>query len=226
MINESLAKSDSTPRGALIVLEGCDRAGKSTQCMRLVDHLNNSGIPAQLFRFPDRSTAIGQCINDYLTNANGVQELSDQAIHLLFSANRWESMDAMRAALNSGITLIVDRYAYSGVAFSCAKGLDYEWCKSSDIGLLSPDAVLFMDLPAKVMISRGGFGQERYETVYFQQKVRLQFDRWIGASDSEWIVVDACPGPDVVFENVLDIVRRVIDNAGHAELRADLFCST
>lgn len=35
----------------------------------------------------------------------------------------------METKLKSGTTLIVDRYSYSGVAFSSAKGLDIEWCK-------------------------------------------------------------------------------------------------
>lgn len=35
----------------------------------------------------------------------------------------------MESKLLSGTTLVVDRYSYSGVAFSAAKGLDIEWCK-------------------------------------------------------------------------------------------------
>lgn len=35
----------------------------------------------------------------------------------------------MESKLKSGTTLVVDRYSYSGVAFSSAKGLDIEWCK-------------------------------------------------------------------------------------------------
>ena len=41
-------------RGALIVFEGCDRSGKSTQCKKLVEALNNDGIKAKLWRFPGR----------------------------------------------------------------------------------------------------------------------------------------------------------------------------
>ena len=39
-------------RGALIVLEGCDRSGKSTQCKKLVEALRESGNQAELMRFP------------------------------------------------------------------------------------------------------------------------------------------------------------------------------
>ena len=40
----SSARCESMMRGALIVLEGVDRAGKSTQCQKLVDHIRNSGV--------------------------------------------------------------------------------------------------------------------------------------------------------------------------------------
>jgi dTMP kinase len=46
--------------------------------------------------------------------------------------------------LQKGNFIILDRYAYSGVAFTSAKGLDYEWCKNSDRGLPRPDMVFFL----------------------------------------------------------------------------------
>jgi dTMP kinase len=42
-------------RGAFVVLEGCDRAGKSTQCQKLVENLEASGIPAKYIKFPGNS---------------------------------------------------------------------------------------------------------------------------------------------------------------------------
>lgn len=74
-------------RGALIVLEGLDRSGKSSQCSRLVSHLEGKGISVEAWRFPDRRTNIGTMISSYLANES---QLDDQAVHLLFSANRWE----------------------------------------------------------------------------------------------------------------------------------------
>ena len=47
--------SRAISRGALIVFEGCDRSGKSTQCKKLVDALNGDGIKAKLLRFPGRA---------------------------------------------------------------------------------------------------------------------------------------------------------------------------
>ncbi|XP_021771199.1 thymidylate kinase-like [Chenopodium quinoa] len=45
-------------RGALVVLEGLDRSGKSSQCIQLLSHLQSIGCSAELWRFPDRNTAI------------------------------------------------------------------------------------------------------------------------------------------------------------------------
>ncbi|KAG5461819.1 MAG: thymidylate kinase-domain-containing protein [Olpidium bornovanus] len=158
-------------------------------------------------------------INGYLSNTH---DLDDRAVHLLFSANRWEAMYApagcsrisvreeglrwpiflsnfqvcrtsrktkpctrksMSESLKKGVTLVVDRYAFSGVAFSAAKGLDVEWCKAPDRGLLTPDLVFYLDLNTSDAVSRGGFGNERYETFAFQEAVRkvfhlLRTDEW------------------------------------------------
>lgn len=77
----------SDARGALIVLEGLDRSGKTSQSSRLLSYLEGLGHSAESWRFPDRNTGVGQMISSYLTNES---QLDDRAIHLLFSANRWE----------------------------------------------------------------------------------------------------------------------------------------
>ncbi|KAL8470211.1 hypothetical protein ACS0TY_032901 [Phlomoides rotata] len=138
---ESSKQSDS--RGALIVLEGLDRCGKTSQCSRLLSYLEELGHAVESWRFPDRNTGVGQMISSYLANDS---HLDDHAIHLLFSANRWEKRSLMESKLRSGTTLIVDRYSFSGVAFSSAKGLDVEWCKAPDAGLLAPDLVVYLDI--------------------------------------------------------------------------------
>ena len=79
--------ADAPSRGAFVVFEGVDRCGKSSQTKQLVEALNARGIAAELWCYPDRTTDIGKMINAYLTNN---ADLSDAAVHLLFSANRWE----------------------------------------------------------------------------------------------------------------------------------------
>lgn len=59
------------------------------------------------------------------------------------------------------------------------KGLPYDWCKSSDIRLIRPDVVIYLQAPLGVLIQRGDYGLERYEKVEFQTKVKEQFDKMI-----------------------------------------------
>lgn len=58
-------------------------------------------------------------MNKYLQNRE--MKYPDEAIHLLFAANRWEMRDQILDDLEKGVTLVCDRYAYSGVAYSAAK---------------------------------------------------------------------------------------------------------
>ena len=193
-------------RGAFILFEGVDRCGKTTQSTKLVEALKSSGVNAELWRYPDRTTSMGQMINSYLQSKT---EMDDGAIHLLFAANRWEKRAAMEAKLAEGVTLVVDRYSYSGVAFTAAKGipgLDLEWCKSPEVGLLRPDAVLYLNMPVEAAAARGGFGEERYETSDLQKAVRANFDK---LREDWWTIVDATGTVDEVHA----ACRAVADDA-------------
>ncbi|KAJ3503781.1 hypothetical protein NLJ89_g8282 [Agrocybe chaxingu] len=127
----------------------------------------NGGTDATLFKFPDRRTAIGQMIDAYLRSTS---ELDDHAIHLLFSANRWELASTIEKLLTAGTTVVCDRYAFSGISFSASKVnadgtpiLPFEWCRSPDVGLPAPDLVLFFDITPEKAKERGGYGEERLE---------------------------------------------------------------
>lgn len=102
-------------RGAFIVVEGLDRAGKTTQVKKLADKLYALGRNIKMMRFPgitaaliclplslltcllpDRTSPIGTMINSYLQSQT---DMDDHVIHLLFSANRWESAYILRSSI-------------------------------------------------------------------------------------------------------------------------------
>lgn len=201
-------------RGALIVFEGCDRSGKSTQCNLLLKSLEEKGHSVKLLKFPDRTTVIGKMIDDYLSCK---KEVDDHAVHLLFSANRWENVQMMKDLLFSGTTVLVDRYAYSGVAFTAAKqGFDIEWCKCSDMGLPRPDAVLYLTLSSEAAAKRGGFGVERYEQTDFQKKVAANFDK---LKDEDWRVIDADKSVEDLHRELENICLSQISDSVSKKLR-------
>jgi len=168
-----------------------------------VETLNKTGCTTEMMRFPDRSTGIGSVINSYLTCS---EELDDRAIHLLFSANRWETEKQIQRSLAAGTNIIIDRYAYSGVAFSAAKpGLSLNWCKQPDVGLPRPDLVVFMDVTEEVAKQRGGFGEERYEVAEFQRRVRQNYKQ---LKDEIWVEVCADGSLEEVESKLLDIITK------------------
>lgn len=194
-------------RGPFIVVEGLDRSGKSTQTALLLARLEAAGIPAKLLKFPDRTTSIGQMINGYLQSTT---DLDDHAIHLLFSANRWEFASTVEQLLNAGVAVICDRYAFSGIAFSAAKGLSYEWCRSPEINLPAPDLTVFLDITPEKAKERGGYGEERYEKEALQKEVRRVFGRIakeILQDGGKWVTLDAGKERVVVSEDVWGLVE-------------------
>ncbi|XP_039031878.1 thymidylate kinase-like isoform X2 [Hibiscus syriacus] len=196
----SAMDASNESRGALVVFEGLDRSGKTSQCGRLLSYLEGLGHSIELWRFPDRTTSVGKMISAYLSNES---QLDDHTIHLLFSANRWEKRSMMEMKLKAGTTLIVDRYSYSGVAFSSAKGLDFEWCKAPEIGLIAPDLVLYLEIPPEKAAERGGYGGERYEQLKFQKKVAQHYKL---LEDSSWKIIDASQSMEDVEKQVKETV--------------------
>ncbi|XP_046418404.1 thymidylate kinase [Neodiprion fabricii] len=196
----------TTKRGALLVLEGCDRAGKSTQVQKLVTELNARGISAEVRRFPDRTTEVGKIIDKYLSR---VVDLPPETVHLLFSSNRWEKYTEMRKTILSGTTLVVDRYAASGAAYTAATtGKDLSWCKEPDRGLPKPDLVALLEISDDVQASRANWGSERFERSELQQKVRSSLHQLM---DESWVTVDANDDIDKVHAKLLALALSAIE---------------
>ncbi|KIJ55507.1 hypothetical protein M422DRAFT_151630 [Sphaerobolus stellatus SS14] len=210
-------------RGAFIVIEGLDRSGKTTQTALLEKQLSTGATRQVMFlKFPDRTTSIGKMIDNYLRSQS---ELDDRAIHLLFSANRWELASTIEGLLNSGTTIICDRYAFSGIAFTFAKSrlasatsaqktLTYEWCRNPDAGLPAPDLTLFLDISPEAAKARGGYGDERYEKEVLQRRVREIFGRIstdVIESGGRWVNIDAGQEVENVAQAIWKEVERYTD---------------
>ncbi|XP_014558783.1 hypothetical protein COCVIDRAFT_93599 [Bipolaris victoriae FI3] len=206
-------------RGKLIVFEGLDRAGKSTQCEKLVADLQNDGVKVRHMRFPDRTTPIGQMINSYLS---GQSDQEDHVIHLLFSANRWEAAPSIRADLAAGTTVIIDRYYYSGCVYSAAKqnpNMSLEWCRKPDVGLPRPDLCLFLDISADDAAKRGGFGTEKYEKKDMQDRVRELFETLMQKKEGEdFVRIDAGASLEEVAAKVREQADRCIERVAKGQL--------
>ena len=115
--------------------------------------------------------------------------------------------------LESGKDVILDRYAYSGVAYTRAQGLDIQWCESSDVGLPTPDLVIFLSLTDPS--TREAFGIERYEVPALQAKVLQVFNERFDGVCKEWSVLHV-DGMSIeqVHEKVLEKVDAIPQDLG------------
>ena len=164
--------------------------------------------------------------------------MDDKAVHLLFSANRWESKARIESTLASGKSIVCDRYAYSGVAFSAAKpGMDMEWCATPDRGLPAPDCVIYLDLSVEQAMARGEFGAERYEKEDFQRNVAANFkllmskDRSCGdesgtssallkgSGGTPWHVLDASKSMDDLHADIKALSLEALAQAARTPVR-------
>ncbi|OKL64415.1 hypothetical protein UA08_00420 [Talaromyces atroroseus] len=202
-------------RGALVVVEGLDRAGKSSQCELLYRSLLALNYKTKYIRFPekDRSTPIGKQIDSYL---RGQSQLDDHSIHLLFSANRWEVAQSIQDDIADGVTVIVDRYSYSGAVYSASKGnpnLSLHWAWQPEVGLPRPDLCLFLSISPEDAAKRGGYGVERYETDCMQRRVRDLFLSLLDLPHNDEIcVIDAGRPVDEVAQDILEPVLECMKN--------------
>lgn len=158
-------------RGLFVVIEGLDRAGKNTLISQLVEELRQTG-PVEAIEFPNRTTPTGKLIDQFLKKEI---TLDDWVIHDLYAENRREKQAWILETLMAKKTIICGRYAYSGACYTAAKGYALEECLVADKGNIAPDLVLFLDTPVDAIGHRPGFGNERYEQLDFQARVREQF---------------------------------------------------
>lgn len=125
----------------------------------------------------------------------------------------------LRTLLEAGTTVVCDRYAYSGVAFSGAKpGMDVEWCKQSDVGLPRPDKVIFLELAVEDAQRRGAYGAERYEKVEMQSRVLNNF-RVLREQEGDWLVVDAKRTVEDIHAELFDVAQRVVESSAASPIR-------
>lgn len=205
-------------RGKLIVFEGLDRVGKSSQVELLISYFKNLGESVEIQRFPDRNSFSGKMLNDILINH---RKMDIKASHLLFSYNRWEKMDEIEEKLKNKINLIVDRYAFSGVVYSIANGAPKEYSLVPDQGLIRPDIVIQLDMPIDLIKNRDGFGNEIYEREETQIKVQENFKLF--HNKKYWNLVNANNSKENIHKDVIKLIESM--KYDKESINKDLFMS-
>ncbi|MBN2102262.1 MAG: dTMP kinase [Candidatus Aenigmarchaeota archaeon] len=194
-------------QGKLIVVEGIDKSGKSTQGKMLVDFLNSKGHETVFCSEPTYENPVGLLIRDWL---NGKVEIeSGETIAMLYTADRYEDLKTRALpALESGKNVVMDRYVLSTIVYqSVLYGVPVEWIKELNKFARKPDLTIFIDIPAEESIRRAGKSADRHEKLEKMEKVREGYLRF--EKDKNFFVVDGNRSVDAVFEDVKEAVKNL-----------------
>lgn len=199
--------------GKLIVIEGPDAVGRSTQVARLRQWLEQQGH-AVLDTGMARSALAGKGIAR-AKEGNTLGSVTMTLFYVTDFADRLEN--EIIPALRAGFIVLTDRYIYSIMARAIARGEDRKWIERvCGFGLI-PHAVFYLrarvkDLVSRVVVGRGAFdywesgmdchfGNDMYESfVKYQARLIRTLDQM--AERYNFIDIDASRPPDVIFSDL------------------------
>ena len=224
----------------LVVLEGLDGAGKSTQVKKLRTYLESLFGSLEYVHFPRYDAPVyGDLISRFLRGDFGSNEaVHPQLVALLFAEDRHGAAPQMRKTLAAGGHILLDRYVYSNIAYQCAKLTDpveaeklRDWVFNTEYGdfeLPKPDLNIFLDVPisfveSKLKSDRAGQDRDYLEgaqdiheaDIEFQKRVRAMYTRQCEL-DPKFIRIDCSDEygqmlpPGAIFEKVKAVVDKAI----------------
>lgn len=224
----------------LIVLEGLDGAGKSTQIQRLRGYLAEQGLETEYLHFPRfDSPVFGELIARFLRGEFGsADQVDPYLVALLYAGDRHDAAPMIRQWLAEGKAVVLDRYVYSNIGYQCGKLADPEARKRLTEWILHleynyyqiprPDLSLFLDVPfafteRKLKEVREGDDRSylngskdiHEDSLELQQRVREVY-LTAAENDAQLRVIDCgdhhgeMASPDEIFERVKSTIQPLI----------------
>lgn len=206
----------SDRRGKLIVLEGLDGSGKTTQITKIAEYLDSIGIKTWVTKEPQDNRPIGQLLRRFLSG----DEKSDLRVAAsLFAADRLDHIirpGGILEMLKNGTYVLCDRYYLSNYAYNMVD-VNIEWIialNSEAAKLCKPDLHIYVDVPANIALSRI---TKRGENELFENLERLKivhdnYEILLNRLSSVENIfrVDGTCNSSIVFSTIRDFIDRNI----------------
>lgn len=197
----------------LIVIEGLDGAGTTTQARRLVEHLNARGTKAHATREPSDGP-VGRLIREMLTGNHAIegQTLSQGTFGLLFAADRLDHLQReVEPQLAAGTLVISDRWYHSSLAYQ-GTGADRDWILTLNARARRPDLTIFLKVRPEVAAQRRAAAR-RTEELFEHIQMQREVDAGYTATNAELIAqgerietIDGEMSEDEVFAAIVKLV--------------------
>jgi dTMP kinase len=208
--------------GKLLVIEGTDGTGRSTQAAMLKEWLEVQGYGV-LETGWTRSKLVGQAITD----AKRGHSLNRLTYCLMYATDLADRMEyQIIPALKSGFIVLADRYIYTAIARGIVRGADPEWLRDLFGFAVVPDLVCYLQLGLKELIPRVlstgkinywesgmdmSYGDDLYDSfVTYQGSLIQEFDQMAGEYNN-FVTLDAREEPQVTQKRLRDTVAAYLE---------------
>lgn len=194
--------------GKLIVIEGTDGVGRSTQTFMLKEWLEVQGYAVMETGWT-RSKLIGQAITD-AKMGHSLHRLTYCLMYATDLADRLEYQ--IIPALKSGFIVLADRYIYTAIARGIARGADKSWLRDLYGFAVAPDQVFYLQVPVHDLVPRVlaagkmnywesgmdmNYGDDLFDSfIAYQGELILQFDMM--ADEYGFTTLDARQEPQAI----------------------------
>ena len=202
-------------KGKLIVFEGGEFVGKTSQLKMLAARLEERGLRVCVTKEPG-GTPRGLELRARLF-AGGLAPKEEVA--LFMEDRRIHVVEVLRPALERGEIILCDRFSDSTIAYQhFARGLDRTWLEQEDVlarGDLVPDFVIVLDMPPQLAFERAPGRGEKYtafeqEEMAFHERVRAGFLELAKANTHNHVVIDASLSRADVSDTIWRFVEKNI----------------
>lgn len=211
-----------TCTGKLIVIEGTDGTGRSTQAGMLREWLEVQGYGV-IDTGWTRSKLVGQTITD-AKQGHSLNRLTYCLMYATDLADRLEYQ--VLPALKSGFIVLADRYIYTAIARGIVRGADPEWLRELYGFAVIPDLVCYLQLSVKELIPRVlstgkmnywesgmdmNYGDDLYDSfVAYQGALIEEFDKMAG--EYNFVTLDAREEPEDTQKRLRTAVSQYLES--------------
>ena len=191
-------------KGLLIVFEGLDGSGKTTQINLLEEWFKRNKKLVHSTRQPTDFYRNDKRVKDYL---EGGVVPNMYSIALLAAADRtYQNEVEIKPTLSKGINIISDRYLYSSLAFFKARGIEYEEISRLNKNIEKPDVVIFLDVKPKKALERVKIRDG--ENIKFEEKNDNTFievrDNFLEVLPKDTLIIDSSKSIEEIHKIIIN----------------------
>ncbi len=218
-----MIKKNHEYQGLLIVIEGTDGSGKSTQIELLKRYVEDLSYGTLISEWKT-STLIAKAIDE----AKDRNLLNATTFSLLYAADFADRLEnTIIPALKAGFVCLLDRYTYTAYARDVVRGHDYEWVKKLYDYAPKPDAVFYLDLPVETLLKRIigttgldywesgrdiGFSKDFYKSFQiYQTKILEEYEKM--KNEYNFITIDGNQSKDIIHSKIVSHMESTFFNS-------------